>query len=60
MSALTYEIRVDHAEGTNIVSLDAATLDEAVMRAGLIWSAPERVVVLATIDRSPQKCLAFA
>jgi hypothetical protein len=56
---LTYEVRVDLAEGFEIAKIEAATIEEALDRASKIWSAPQNVKLVGTIDRSPQVCLVW-
>jgi hypothetical protein len=57
-NSFTYEIRVDLVDGYEIAKLDAASIEEAMQRASKIWSQPQHVTLLGTIDRQPQKCLA--
>lgn len=59
MFGKTYEVRVDLADGYEIVSLDAATIDEALARASKIWPNPQQVRLLGTVDRQPQVFLAW-
>lgn len=54
----TYVVRVDLVDGYEIVSLDAATIDEALQRASRIWPRPISVTLVGTIDRQPQAYLA--
>ncbi len=56
---MKYELRVDLSDGFEIVKLTAASIEEAVQRASKIWSKPERVTLLAIIDPTPQKFLAW-
>ena len=55
---LSYEIRVDHTEGTNVVKIDAATITEAVQRASRIFRGTTETTLLCMVDRAPQKYLA--
>lgn len=48
-----YEFRIDHSAGSSVVSIDAATLEEAFQRANNLWVRCE-VTFLGTIDRRPQ------
>lgn len=56
---MTYEMRVDLADGFEIVKLTAASIEEAIQRASKIWSKPLAVTLLATVDHRPQECLAW-
>ncbi len=58
-SSLTYEIRVDLADGYEIARLEACSIDEALRRASKIWSQPQSVTLLGTIDATPQVFLAW-
>lgn len=54
-----YEIRVDLADGFEIVKLNAASIEEAIQRASRIWSKPQQVTLLATVSQNPQVFLAW-
>ena len=58
-SRLTYEVLVRVGDEKHVVSLEAATIAEALDRASKIWCGGE-VQLLGTIDRQPQKALVFA
>ena len=54
-----YEIRVDLADGYEIVKLEAASIEEALHRASRIWPNPQEVTLLARVEQTPAACLAF-
>lgn len=59
---MNYEIRIDFRDGTfEVVTIEAATIAEAIQRAERIWSPAtvESTTLLAIIDRSPAVALAF-
>ncbi len=53
-----YEIRIDHAGVTSIVTVEASSLDKAVAIARRWFNIPVEITVLASIDRKPQTFLA--
>ncbi len=59
MFGMTYEMRIDFSDGFEIVSLEAASIEEALNRASKIWCGSESVKLLGTIDRKPQEFLAW-
>ncbi len=54
-----YEIRVDHSAGSDVVTIEAATIEEALQRASRIWSGTTQTLLLCTISRHPQTFLAW-
>jgi hypothetical protein len=55
-----FEIRVNFSDGYEIQTIDALSINGAAIIARTLNPAALDFVLLATVDRSPQKCLVFA
>lgn len=55
----TYELRVDYADGYEIVRVVAQSIEAALAQTRAIANSAERVMLLARIDSRPAACLAF-